>query len=49
MPPSSGQNIKLHGKKRVSRQRKEGRNQGCEGAKGDMTAIKRDKTYYEVK
>jgi len=34
--------------KRLSRQRRAGRNQGCEEAKGDWMAIKRDKTHYEV-
>jgi len=35
-------------KKRVSRQRREGRNQGCEEVKADCMAIKRDKTHYEL-
>ena len=47
MSPSSGQNIKLHGTK-GSADRKEGRNQGCEGAKGHWMAIKRDKTHSEL-
>jgi len=46
MPPSSGQNIKLHGRKGLAE--KERRNQGCEEAKGDWMATERDKTHYEV-
>jgi len=43
MPPSSGQNIKLHGRK--GSVEKEGWNQGCGEAKGDWMAIKRDKIH----